>query len=234
MTRRRILTELVTVSRELGDPCREYVTLGEGNTSAAIDAQSFWIKASGVPLQGIRPEGFVAVRHRDLVKTSRGSRPSIEALFHSILLQVPGVRFVGHTHPTSVNRLLCSRRSRALLQGRLFPDEVVYCGTAPVYVPYADPGVPLARAIQRGVQAFRRRYHETPRLILLENHGIIALGQTARDVLRITTMAVKAADILWGAALLGSARYLTNAQARAIARRPDEQYRRGISEALEP
>ncbi len=227
--KRQVLAELVTMSRELGDPCREYVTLGEGNTSAAIDVDSFWIKASGVPLHGIRPEGFVAVRHRDLMTRPRGPRPSIEALFHAILLQVPGVRFVGHTHPTSVNRLLCSRRSRALFQGRLFPDEVVYCGVTPVYVPYTDPGVPLARAIQRGVQAFRRRYRETPRLILLENHGIIALGQTARDVLRITTMAVKAAEIRWGASLLGSPRYLTPAQVTHIARRPDEQYRRHIA-----
>ena len=227
--KRQTLAELVTVSRELGDPCREYVTLGEGNTSAAIDAHSFWIKASGVPLHGIRPEGFVVVRHRDLVKTPRGPRPSIEALFHSVLLQVPGVRFVGHTHPTSVNRLLCSRRSRALFQGRLFPDEVVYCGVAPVYVPYEDPGVPLARAIHRRVQAFSQRYRETPRLILLENHGIIALGQTAHDVLRITTMAVKAAEVLWGASLLGPPRYLTYAQAAHIARRRDERYRRHLA-----
>lgn len=228
-TQQHLLTDLVALSRELGNPCREYVTLGEGNTSAAIDARSFWIKASGVPLVGIRASGFVAVRHRDITTRSRGPRPSIEALFHSVLLQMPGVRFVGHTHPTSVNRILCARNSRALFRGRLFPDEVVYCGIAPVYVPYYDPGIPLARAIQRQAQTFHRRHHETPRLILLENHGIIALGATPQEVLRITTMAVKAAEILWGASLLGSPRYLTRAQVTHIARRPDEQYRRHLA-----
>lgn len=230
------LTELVALSRALGEPERAYVALGEGNTSAAVDPHRFWVKASGVPLHGIRPSGFLEVRHRDIEAMVRrppkttpdGPRPSIEALFHSWLLQVPGVRFVGHTHPTSVNRLLCSRRSRALFQGRLFPDEIVYCGPEPVYVPYGDPGVPLARAIQRRVLAFRRRHGTAPRLILLENHGIIALGGAAQDVLRITVMAVKMAEILWGASLLGPPRRLTTAQAAQIARRPDEAYRRRL------
>ncbi len=235
-TKRQILTELVALSRALGEPCRAYVALGEGNTSAAIDRNTFWVKASGVPLQGIGPQGFIEVRHRDMDAAARrpqgapppGPRPSIEALFHSWLLQVPGVRFVGHTHPTSVNRILCSRRSRALFRGRVFPDEIVYCGPEPVYVPYGDPGLPLARAIQRRVQAFRRRYGEPPRLVLLENHGIITLGRTPHEVLRITTMAVKTAEILWGASLLGPPRYLTRAQAAHIARRPDEAYRRRL------
>lgn len=235
-TKRRILTELVALSRALGEPCRAYVALGEGNTSAAIDRHAFWVKASGVPLQEIRPGGFIEVRHRDMDAAVRrphrasppGPRPSIEALFHSWLLQIPGVRFVGHTHPTSVNRILCSQRSRVLFRRRLFPDEIVYCGSEPVYVPYGDPGLPLARAIQRRVLAFRRRHGEPPRLILLENHGIIALGRTPQEVLRITTMAVKTAEILWGAALVGPPRFLTRVHAAQIARRPDEAYRRRL------
>ena len=95
-------------------------------------------------------------------------------------------------------------------------------------MPYRDPGVPLARAIQRGVAAHRRRYGDTPRLILLENHGIIALGDTPQAVLAVTAMAVKAAEIRWGALLAGGARTLSRRQARAIARRPDEQYRRRL------
>jgi len=156
-------------------------------------------------------------------------RPSIEALFHAVVLQWPGIRFVGHTHPTAVNRLLCTRGSRALFQRRLFPDEAVYCGVAPVYVPYQDPGVPLARAIRQQAETYRKRYREIPRLILLENHGIIAVGNTPQDVLRITTMAVKASEILWGARLIASPRYLTASQAAHLARRPDEQYRRRLT-----
>ncbi len=235
------LQSLVTLSRALGDPRSDYVVLGEGNTSAAIDRQTFWVKASGVPLNGIHPRDFIEVPRAGLLAVVAGrrrttqratvagqARPSIEALFHAVVLELPGISFVGHTHPTSVNRILCSRRSRALYHGAIFPDAIVYCGRAPVYVPYMDPGVPLARAIQRRVDAYVTRYRESPRLILLENHGMIALGHTPQTVLQVTAMAVKTAAILWGASVLSTPRRLTRAQAAMIATRPDERYRQQL------
>ena len=39
------LNTLVACSRRLGDPALDYVILGEGNTSARIDAETFWVKA---------------------------------------------------------------------------------------------------------------------------------------------------------------------------------------------
>lgn len=233
--KRRRLQQLLAVSHALGDPRCDYVRLGEGNVSAAIDRRSFWIKASGVPLHRLRPSQCVEVAFSEMLDALHGAArrrrtppPSIEALFHAILLQLPGVTFVGHTHPTAVNRVLCSRRSRELVRARIFPDEIVYCGTAPVYVPYRDPGIPLAMAIQRGVAAHRNRTRDIPRLILLENHGLIALGATPQEVIHVTTMAVKAAQILWGASVIGRPRYLTAARVAAVARRPDEQYRRDL------
>jgi len=38
------------------------VILAEGNTSARIDNDTFWVKASGVKLAGINQTGFVQVR----------------------------------------------------------------------------------------------------------------------------------------------------------------------------
>ncbi len=38
-----ILTQLVSMSRNLGDPINDYVILGEGNTSAQVDGDSFWV-----------------------------------------------------------------------------------------------------------------------------------------------------------------------------------------------
>ena len=40
MTPKRI-DELVRMSQRLGDPAKEYVILGEGNTSAAVDDEVF-------------------------------------------------------------------------------------------------------------------------------------------------------------------------------------------------
>lgn len=241
------LKELVELSRWLGEPDRDYVILGEGNTSAKVDNETFLVKASGRPLCGIDETGFVVMKaqpvlsilERDAVsdeemkqllsaarvETEASTRPSIETLFHAFLLGLPEVRFVGHTHPTVCNALLCANRGRELLAGSLFPDEIVYCGLSPVYVEYRDPGLPLAQAIRKAVAEFIDRRGERPRIILLENHGIIAPGRTVREVEESTEMWVKVSHILLGSQALGGPRFLTDGQAKRIATRPDEVYR---------
>ena len=44
------MRELVEMSRYLGDPGKGYAILGEGNTSARIDGDSFYVKASGTTM----------------------------------------------------------------------------------------------------------------------------------------------------------------------------------------
>ena len=52
--------------------------------------------------------------------TAEGTRvPSIETFLHAMCLQLEGVRFVGHTHPTAAVSLLSSSRSRELFAGAL-------------------------------------------------------------------------------------------------------------------
>jgi rhamnose utilization protein RhaD (predicted bifunctional aldolase and dehydrogenase) len=146
-------------------------------------------------------------------------------MFHAWLLTLPGVNFVGHTHPTYVNSILCSPRAATFAKRRLFPDEVVCCGPESVFVPYSDPGLKLAQAIREAVESYRRRSGLVPRLILLQSHGLIALGATPNGVLAATLMAAKAAQITLGAAALGAPRYLSTADVDRIAGRTDEHYR---------
>ena len=57
-----LLDDLIALSHELGQPQRELVILGEGNTSAAVGDGTFWVKASGSRLDGIDAGGFSQVR----------------------------------------------------------------------------------------------------------------------------------------------------------------------------
>ena len=41
--------------------------LAEGNTSARIDAETFWVKASGVQLDGCNADQFVRIRTRPVL-----------------------------------------------------------------------------------------------------------------------------------------------------------------------
>jgi rhamnose utilization protein RhaD (predicted bifunctional aldolase and dehydrogenase) len=129
----------------------------------------------------------------------------------------------------AVNQILCSRQAKTFAQRRIFPDEVVCCGTESVFVPYADPGVKLAQAIRAAVVAFIKRVARAPRVILVESHGLIALGPTPESVLAATLMGAKAAEIFMGAAALGGQpRFLKPSEVARIAGRPDEHYRQKV------
>ncbi len=238
---------LISLSRRLGQEERKLAILGEGNTSARQSSESFWVKASGSSLATLSATGLTACHFGKLLplldrakmsdaridealfeaRLDRSAKkPSVEAIFHAYLLTLPDVNFVGHTHPVAVNALLCTAMGRTFARRRIFPDEIVCCGVESVYVPYADPGLKLAQRIRIETEAYIRRLARPPRLILLENHGLIALGSSPEAVLAATLMAVKAAEILAGALATGSRpRFLNAAQVLRIAGRPDEHYR---------
>jgi ribulose-5-phosphate 4-epimerase/fuculose-1-phosphate aldolase len=89
-----------------------------------------------------------------------------------------------------------------------------------------DPGLPLAREVAERTRAFMEKETVVPRLILLQNHGIIALGSTPQAVLACLRMAAKAAAIFMGAAAMGGPNFLPSQQVERIAARPDEEYRK--------
>ncbi len=242
------LSQLVEMTRTLGQPHLEYVIIGEGNTSARIDDASFWIKASGQGMEHIGPDGFVAVHFEPIlamlerspgdleaqkavmdaakVDPSSPLRPSVEVTFHAMLLTECRVQVVGHTHPVAVNRLMCSSRAQQFAHNRIFPDEAVVCGPESVFVPYVDPGLPLSLAIRDQVRRYLDTWGEAPKVILMANHGLIALGQTPTEVLNVTAMCVKAAKIFAGACAVGEPVFMKREDVLHIVRRPDEIYRR--------
>src|SRR5207249_61492 len=108
-----------------------------------------------------------------------------------------------------VNQILCSPLARDFAERRLFPDEIVCCGPASAFVEYTDPGLRLSQAIKREVQHFIEKTSLPPRVILLENHGLITLGGSPNAVKAAMFMADKSAQILIGAAALGGPNFLS-------------------------
>ncbi len=243
-----VLAQLIWMSRELGRPELDYAILGEGNTSARIDDETFFVKASGAELCTLDESGVVEVSlERALtlldaenlsdvsvkagliaakVDPGAARHPSVETVLHALALTEGGATWVGHTHPTAVNAVLCSQAADAAYAGRLFPDEIVVCGPAPAFVPYTDPGVPLARCVREKIRAYVAEWGQPPKVIIMQNHGLIALGRTPQEVLNVTAMAVKVARVLLGTYALGGPRLLTEQQVARIHTRPDEALRR--------
>lgn len=241
-----VIQSLLTLSHQLGGERLRMAILGEGNTSLRLDDDTFAVKASGSNLATLTADDVTRCAFDRLLplldKTSgtdvevdqallaarlepSAKKPSIEALFHAYLLTLPGVRCVGHVHAVAVNQILCSPRAREFAEKRTCPDEIVMCGVESVFVPYAEPGLGLSQAIRREVVAFVKRTGRDPKIILLQNHGIIAVGASPKAVLGSLLMAEKAAEIFVGAAALGGPVFLTAAQCERIAGRPDEHYR---------
>jgi rhamnose utilization protein RhaD (predicted bifunctional aldolase and dehydrogenase) len=243
-----ILKQLVALSNNLGRPELDYAIMGEGNTSARADTESFYVKVSGSELRTATTSSFVRcsmervlalmdVPDLDDKKTKEGlvaakvdpadpGHPSIEALLHALCLRLAGINFVGHTHPVAINAITCSVNFEVAFAGRLFPDEIVVCGVAPVLVPYTDPGIPLALEVGSRLNKYLEEYGEPPRVVIIQNHGLIALGRTPQQVEDITRMEVKVARILLGTYSAGGPRFMTQHDVDRIHTRPDELYRK--------
>ncbi len=242
------IASLLRLSHDLGREDRGLAMLGEGNTSCRLDAETFLVKASGSSLANLQENQLVACRFSALLPLLQGAmltdaevekalldsrvdqaapKPSVEAVFHAYFLSLPGIEIVGHTHPIAVNSILCAgdAAGRRFAEERRFPDEIVCCGAKSVLVPYVDPGTILARKIQEETDRLITAENRPPRVVLLQNHGLIACGATTGSVLAATLMAEKTARIFVGSASLGGSTALTPHHVARIDSRPDEHYR---------
>src|ERR1700731_1385151 len=240
-----VCSRLIELSREFGQAC--WTILGEGNTSGRIDQNIFAVKASGSSLGTLTEielthcyfDKLLPVLDQKSVSEqeveeillncrvrSTALKPSVETFFHAYLLTIPGVSYVGHTHPIPVNQILCSALGTLFAEERRFPDEVVCCGPVSLLIPYEDPGLALAVRIRQDLQDFERRHGKPPKVILLGNHGVITIGQSVDAVRVAMSMTVKAAGIFVGAHALGGNVPMPQREVDRIENRLDEEYRR--------
>ncbi len=243
----QIADALIELSHWLGEPTRDLAIIGEGNTSARVSEHTILIKASGSNLGSIQRSQLVEVDRRIVlaaidagaasdievkqtlqacrVDQTNAAQPSIETFFHTLMYDLTDTQFVGHTHPIAVNTLLCSKNATDITQ-HIMPDVIIVCGPGSVFVPYMDPGIPLAREIATRIKAYQKEWGEHPRTIYLQNHGLIALGTTAKQVQNVTAMAVKHARVLAATYGVGGPNFLAAQVRSRIHTRPDEDVRR--------
>ena len=220
------LQALIALTRELGRVEHALAITGEGNTSMALGDGTFFVKASGAGLGNITAKGFCRVEAKRALallddprctdanagELLRGAlvrasdpRPSIETMLHALCLTDPEVHFVAHTHPLGLLRILCSRAGVKPFRQHFYPFAVVTCGQHIAAVRYHNPGLALARAVRTELARYRRVHSRSPRLLLMANHGIVALARTAPQALDISLMAEKWAQLLDGARRWGGA-----------------------------
>lgn len=160
-------------------------------------------------------------------------RGSIETVVHAAVHHVGGridggtgaARFIGHTHPTDVVGLLASTRAAEAWQRIVYSDEAVVIGR-PLFVGYATPGIDLGRVYARALRDHVDRHAELPQLILLANHGIVAIAPSSAGVEAVSTMAVKGARVRATAYSVGGVAPLSEEQVTTFFARDDISERR--------
>ncbi|GAF11041.1 LOW QUALITY PROTEIN: rhamnulose-1-phosphate aldolase [Bacillus sp. JCM 19045] len=186
------LGELVYRSNLIGSD-RAVCNWGGGNTSMKTKEVDFrgeevdvmWVKGSGSDLATMRTKNFTALRLDDvrpLLDREEMSdeemvsylshcmidhshpRASIETLLHAFL----PFKHVDHTHPDAIISLCCAENGRELAE-ELF-------GNRYVWVPYIRPGFTLSKMIAEGVAA-----NPQAELVLMEKHGLVVWGETAKE-----------------------------------------------------
>jgi rhamnose utilization protein RhaD (predicted bifunctional aldolase and dehydrogenase)/NAD(P)-dependent dehydrogenase (short-subunit alcohol dehydrogenase family) len=190
---------------------------GGGNTSVKTaranifgeHLPALYIKASGLDLASIEPEGHSGLDLEYLLKLrsleslsdgdmvnqlrthlldSDAATPSIETLVHAFIPE----KFIDHTHADAILGLTNQEDGRARIQEALGPDILV--------LDYVAPGFGLAKAVGSGYDS-----HPRIRGMVWMRHGLITWGATARQSYETTIELVSRAE-----------RYLAARQGRRI------------------
>jgi ribulose-5-phosphate 4-epimerase/fuculose-1-phosphate aldolase len=155
---------------------------GAGGNLSGKDGDLVWVKASGtrlaealerpifVGVDGPRARGEVLhqedLRHLVVeLADERASRPSIETALHVLLPH----RFVFHVHSVGAVAAAAQRDPAAVL------DRLRAIATVG-WVPYAKPGIALARAVLASLEAAG---NADEMIFLLGNHGLLTAAGSA-------------------------------------------------------
>lgn len=220
------LHDLITLAHRLGTHPARLALWNEGTVAAALPGGKLATTAAHASLAALSEADIVEynlarvqalvdqddVTEEDLnearIETSNTAQPCADLFPYAELLAFEGVNFAAHTQPISINQIICSPRARQFADRRNLPYEITLCGSASVLVPFAPPGPTMAREMKRKITLWQDRYKGTPKVILLQNHGMITLGESIDEVMMVTEMTLKFAEIFLGAAMMGGPEFL--------------------------
>lgn len=199
------LEQLVYRSNLLGRD-RSVCNWGGGNTSIKTVEKDFkgeaidvmWVKGSGSDLATMKEENFTGLRLDDIkplierddmtdedmtaylqhcMIDPNHPKSSIETLLHAFL----PYPHVDHTHPDAIISICCAHNGQEVAK-EIFGDRYVW-------VPYIRPGFLLSKMIAEAVKE-----NPNAELVLMEKHGLVTWGETAKESYDKTIEIIREAD----------------------------------------
>ena len=195
------MKDFVVMCKKIGR-MTDYVQGGGGNASYKHDGNKMSIKASGFSIGDITEDtGYVdvdylkikdyhtAVLLEDVKKKEKEAtaftiscvfstdgptlRPSVETGFHSLMK-----KYVMHTHPVYTNVITCAENGEKLAQEICKDIDFVW-------IPYINPGFSLTLAIGEAIAAYEHEKGAFPKVVFLENHGLVTTADDAEECARL-------------------------------------------------
>ena len=181
---------------------KDYVQGGGGNASCKHDGKMA-IKASGFTIGEITEDSGYAdvdyvkireyhtdVKENELAEREKNStpftmscvfedkngnklRPSVETGFHSFMK-----KYVMHTHPVYANAITCAAGGADLAKKILGDMDFIW-------IPYINPGFSLTLVIKDAMDEYEKKTGVFPKVIFLENHGLITTSDNAEECLAL-------------------------------------------------
>ncbi len=191
------LAALCEAAREL---VRRGLVLGSGGNVSLRADDTVYITPRGAALDRLHPDMFVPV-HVETGAPRGDGTPSSELPMHVACYRSRAdARVVIHCHPSHAIAVA----SLGLDLPALTPDFFVYIGATHVpTVPYITPGT------QALADAVAKRLHAAP-VVLLGNHGLIAVGERVEQTLTRVLLVEETARIYLLARRVGEPRILTH------------------------
>lgn len=196
------INSLIKISKYAGERF-DLVQSAGGNSSIKLKNGTMLIKSSGVTLSDLNFNfGFTKVNNKKIklilnnkqilkiknkkkkeflaqkllkrANLEKKSKPSIEVFLHSLLNKI-----TLHTHPICVNNVVCSPNWKKNLN-KIFNNNNY------LFVKYKSPGIELALELKKEVEKYFSINKFLPKIIFLQNHGLIITDGTTKKVIELT------------------------------------------------
>jgi L-ribulose-5-phosphate 4-epimerase len=195
-------------------PRNGLVVWTSGNVSARDPSTGLIvIKPSGVRYDDLTPDSLVVV-DRDGHVVEGAFRPSSDTTSHLVIYrELPGINGVVHTHSTFATAFAAVGRPIPASLTAIadeFGGPIPCAGYAPV------GGEEIGRAVVEGIG-------ESP-AILLMNHGVFAVGETAEEAVKAAVMVEDSARTVFYALQLGEPRAIPDQEVLRARRRYLDDY----------
>ncbi len=196
-----IRTEILKITQSM---CRDNLVQGTwGNVSARVGPASMWITPSGMAYEMLCEEDLVMLGFDGSLRKSRW-KPSSEWRLHAAVYQArPDCSAVVHTHSVCATAFAIA----GLAIPPVVEDLVQVAGGGVEVADYTLPGGMLLA--DNCVYALGDR-----NAVLLANHGLVGVGATLAEALKVCRIVEKTAQSVIYARMLGPVRELDSEDIR--------------------